>query len=106
MAQNWIVEVSAVTDTDLLEEDDLDDLGNCRVDGAYRLILDGPLAETAEPEETALDVFHRCVPIACIDDFVIMARRERPEDAGEDWLREDLGSFSELPTPAAPDFDA
>ena len=56
--KKWIIEVTAITDAEDLDPDDLDEHGECLVDGAYRLHTDGDLAESDDPQEAALDVFH------------------------------------------------
>jgi hypothetical protein len=63
--------------------------------GAYGLTLTGRLASRPDRETAALDVFHRVIPIAQLDDFEITVRPAGPADP----VREDLGPFSRLPDP-------
>lgn len=98
LKNSWIIEVSADVDTEDLDPNDCDMSGDCAVDGAYRIQLEGALAETEDQKEVALDIFHLKVPISCLEDYTILIRPEQPLDAGDSWLRLDLGSFSEMPT--------
>ncbi|MCW3783913.1 hypothetical protein [Defluviimonas salinarum] len=88
-----IIEVAALCDFDEMDADDLDAAGNCAVDGAYRLRLTDA-GEAADPKDLALDIFHHIVPIACLEDFDILIRLEKPSDSGTGWLRRDLGRQS------------
>lgn len=99
---SWIIEVSTELDFEDLDANDCDASGQCIVDGAYRLRLAGSLAEADDPKETALDVFHAVVPISNMDDYDILIRPEGPLDAGDGWLRLDMGVFSEMPQPELP----
>lgn len=94
-----IVEVGCLVDFDDLDPDDLDAEGNCAVDGAWRVSLPGPCPD---PTEAALDLFHRSVPIACLEDFQITVRAETAVDraAGEGWLRGEIDSSSPPVLPA------
>lgn len=92
-----IIEVSVDVGSEDLDPNDCDMSGDCVVDGAYRIRLEGFLAEAEDPKEIALEIFHRKVPISCLEDYSILIRSEQPLDAGEGWLRLDLGSFSEMP---------
>jgi hypothetical protein len=98
--RRMIVEVTAVSWLEDLDANDLDESGACAVDGAYRIVLAGGLAERGDPVEAALDVFHATVPVACLDDFDILVRGEMPGDEGDGWLRRDLGVHSEVPSPS------
>ena len=89
-----IVEVVARTAPGRLDPEDRSLDGSCAVDGLWAVALTGRL-RSGDSSETALDVFHRVIPIARLDDFDITAR---PAQAG-DAVREDLGLFSRLPDP-------
>lgn len=102
--RSWIIEVTVVGNPEHLDASDCDLDGQCLVDGAYRLTIAGGLASGPDPESAALDVFHTVVPISCLEDFQIVIRPEGPEDAGEGWLRRDLGRFDAVPGPDLPDF--
>lgn len=102
VTNTWIVEVTADADFEDLDPNDCDHQGNCIVDGAYRIALTGALASAEDPKKAALDVFHAIVPISNIDDYDILIRPEVPLDAGEGWLRLDIGVFSEMPKPELP----
>lgn len=84
--QTWIVEVSALRDFEDLDPNDVDETGDCIVDGTYRIVT-----PSSDPE-AVLDIFHDLVPIKCLDDFDILARRATEHDTPE-TLREDLGEF-------------
>ena len=99
--KKWIIEVTAITDAEDLDPDDLDEHGECLVDGAYRLHTDGDLAESDDPQEAALDVFHS---IGTLEDYDIIIRKETLADAGDGWLRRNLGLHEVVPTPPALDF--
>lgn len=101
---NWIIEVTALVEPDQMDSDDIGDNGDCLVDGAYRLRLEGALLERDDPTEAALDVFHSIVPIAALDDFDIITRKATPLDEGDGWLRRDLGTFREVPAPSVLEF--
>ena len=85
-----IVDVVARRATGLLDPEDR----SCAVDGLWAVALTGWL-RSGEPSETALDVFHRVIPIARLEEFDIMAP---PAKAGDAVLG-DLGLFSRLPDP-------
>lgn len=102
--KKWIVEVTALSGFEDMDQKDLDPQGNCLVDGAYRLHADGDLAEAEEPQAAALDLFHSLVPISGLEHFDVVIREETAADAGDDWLRQDLGCHSDLPGAPAPGF--
>jgi hypothetical protein len=101
--RRMIVEVAGLCDVDEMDAEDRDTEGNCAIDGAYRIVLAGSFAEREDLVDAVLDVFHASVPISCLDDFDILVRAERPEDAGTDWLRRDLGRHHEVPALPGPD---
>lgn len=78
----YVVEVSALVDFDEMDPEDLNEEGECAVDGAYEVF--------AKDSEQALDIFHDKIGIARLDDFMIMVRPATKEDTGDMFM----GSFS------------
>lgn len=70
--RRFVVEVVVLVGWDDLDAEDVDDEGECIVDGAW-------LVEAVD-EVAALDRFHHTIPIACLDDFLISVRPFRPAD--------------------------
>lgn len=101
----YIVEVSTDLDFEDLDSNDLDEFGECAVDGSWMIGLAG-IPEGAEPdevEEKVLDAFHRRAPIACLDDYRILVRPANGFDT-EGTLRRDIGEVrwedaSDMPAP-------
>lgn len=100
----WIIEVTATVDPDDMDSNDIVNTGDCIVDGAYRVSLEGALLERDDPAEAAHDVFHATVPISALDDYDIITRPATQLDGGDGWLRRELGTFSEVPAPAIAEF--
>lgn len=100
----WIIEVTPIFEFDELDHRDVDDSGACLVDGAYRLHVGGELAEGQDPKDAALDLFHALVPISMLEDYDVIIREETPADAGDGWLRRDLGRHDTMPESPGPDF--
>lgn len=94
-AKRMIIEVRALVTGGGPDPEDRTPDGGCAVDGVWTVTLTGRLL-SGDTAETALDVFHRVIPIARLDDFEISAR---PAGAGDPAPREDLGLFSRLPDP-------
>lgn len=89
----YLVEVSCLVDFDDLDAEDVNEDGECAVDGTYALRLTGNLPE--DPVERVLDIFHDHIGIACLDDFTIIARPANDQDLAswEGLVRHDLGDF-------------
>jgi hypothetical protein len=89
---DFIVEVSCLVDFDELDADDLNEDGECAIDGAYLVgLTDVPAGIDAT--ETVLDIFHDKIGIACLEDFEIVVRHAGPMD-DESTLRHGLGTFA------------
>lgn len=88
----FIVEVACLTDFDALDADDLNEDGDCAVDGAYEVTL-RDIPEDTDATEQVLDVFHDKIGIACLDDYMITVRVAGP-DEDESTLRTGLGAFT------------
>lgn len=73
----FVIEAAAVVGWDELDPEDVDESGDCSVDGCYLL--------EAQDETAALDRFHDKVPIACLDDFLITLRPLRSNDAPDSF---------------------
>jgi len=97
MEKKFIVEVTAVCDPEDLDASDLDADEQSAIEGSYRITLDGDLANDHKPSDRVFDVFHSVVQIACLEDYMIIVRKEVQSDAGQDWLRADLGIHSHIP---------
>lgn len=74
----FIIEVSVLGDFEDLDPEDLNEDGECAVDGAYLVM--------ALDEEEARDIFHDKVGIANLDDYVILVREKTDADT-DDTLR-------------------
>lgn len=92
--RTMIVEVSCLVGFDALDEDDRTEDGLCAVDGSYGLTMTDVPADAAVSDliGRALDHFHRTVPIACLDDFHILARPVTADDEAGSLM--DIGQIS------------
>jgi hypothetical protein len=88
-SRRLIVTLQTPLKADRLDPEDRD------LAGDWGLTLTGRLAARPDVEEAALDVFHRVVPIARLDDFEITVRTAGAREP----VREELGPFSRLPDP-------
>jgi hypothetical protein len=78
-----IIEVSAVVDFEDLDPDDLNEDGQCSVDGSYAVNVYGA-RDVATAEEAALDKFHEKIGIASLDDYMIVSRAATDFDTTAD----------------------
>lgn len=86
-----IVEVAADVDFDQMHPDDVNDNGQCIVDGSYGIFLKNvpSLTHSSDLTEATLTIFHNKIGIACLDDFTITVRNANPHDDPN----YDLGDF-------------
>lgn len=63
---SFIVEVSCLTDFDAPDADDLNEDGECAVDGAYEVTL-RDIPTGADATGQVLEVFHDKIGIACLE---------------------------------------
>lgn len=80
------VEVACLVDFDDLDEDDIDEDGNCTVDGSYLVTVAAPEGTPRDHViEVAKDLFHNSVAIACLDDFSILFRPQLQNEPDGDF---------------------
>lgn len=90
MKKKMVIEVACLVGFDELDPDDLNNEGQCTVDGIYGLNLTDVPEEATRNEiivATSLQ-FHRHVAIACLDDFDIYYRDRSGQDVGMHELGE------------------
>lgn len=86
-----IVHVIPACEVEKLDEGDLDDHGNCLVDGSYKLALCLQPSDIPNIYVLAINAFHHLRPIYKIDDFRIVLSTFNPEI--DRITRDDLGSW-------------
>jgi len=90
-AWNLRIHVAARVPTDELDEGDLDDAGNCTVDGTYRIGVVIPEGEASNLAAIALELFHTLCPIYKRDDFGFFVSTANANMDGTP--RQDLGDW-------------
>ena len=96
---HMVVEVTMLTDEEMLHENDVDSDGNCKVDGMYFMKLVACDEADVDPVKKAQEIVEKSGHIDCVSDFDFHIRTATADEIdnakiSSSYFRDNLGSYT------------